>query len=366
MPVKSEPRFRQIYVELKAEILGKHHSGRDMLPSENMLCKQFETSRQTIRSALKLLDQDGLVSNLPGKGWQIHSNGKKSPPQPKHIGHILFLGRADQATSLQYKGINEQAGALGLSTELIPINAISAGSRNSVDFEALNTKDCDGIIYFSDSEAPFELVQFARQENKPVVQLGHLGHYEFDTVCGDYQSALSLAVHTLYELGYRNIGFIGQGPLHTQKAVFKSRLLGFREACRELGIPDKHLLLEWDYFIKADADTNFLNWLGDCNEPTCIIGSAGNQFPQLTALLARHGMQVPTNVGIMLIGDPNIEETRNFFPTGRVSMLIEPWEELGKICAQRIYQRIQGDRSPASLSILPLPFYDGDSTPKPQ
>ena len=361
MSKKTTPRFREIYNELKEALLSKAYQGKAMLPSENSLCQEFETSRQTIRSALKLFDEDGLVYNLPGKGWQILRNGNKRPPSTKHIGHVLFLGRNDQASSLQYKGINEYASDHGLSTEFIPLNLIGQ-DRRDIDLNKLNTKDCEGIIYFNDNQAPQNLLHFIVESKKPLVQLGHYGYSNFDTVCGDYYAGLQTLVHHLHSLGYKNIAFTGQKTLHTSSPVFKERLRGYRQACEDLQLPDKSLLADWGHFLQPHADKELVEWLMKDGSPACFIGSGAHDFNQICSILNRHHIKIPGQVGLCLIGDPNIEETRSFYPAGRVTMLIEPWEELGHICIQRIAERINGDISPPHLSLVPLPVSNGDST----
>ena len=361
MNTKTTPRFKQVYSELKDALQGKQYQGKTMLPSENALCKEFETSRQTIRSALKLLDEDGLVCNMPGKGWHIIKEGSRRPIMNKHIGHVLFLGRNDQACTLQYKGINEYASPLGISTEFIPMDFFG-NDRGNVDLSRLNTKDCDGIIYFNDSKAPEHLINFIQQTKKPFVQLGHMGHYDFDTICGDYHAGLKHLVHSLYKIGYRNIAFTGQRNLHSNLTVFNERLRGYHDACKELQIPVKDWLFEWGDLMKPHADKQFVDWLFKDGQPACLIGSGNGELPQICGILSREGYSSPKHCGIALIGDPNIDETRSFYPVGRVTMLIEPWEQLGHICVQRIAQRIQGDQSAAHQSMINLQVLFGDST----
>ena len=361
MNTKSTPRFKQVYTELKDALQGKLYQGKTMLPSENALCQEYGTSRQTIRSALKLLDDDGLVCNMPGKGWHIIREGSLRPISTKHIGHVIFLGRNDQACSLQYKGINEHAGALGISTEFIPLSFFG-DEQGNVDLTRLNTKDCDGIIYFSDAKAPVSLIQFIERSQKPFVQLGHLGYYNFDTICGDYYTGLIRLVEKLHQLGYRNIAFTGQRVLHNILDVFKERVRGYRHACEILQLPEKCRLTDWGELMQAHADEEFLEWLLEGKQPVCIIASAGHELAQICGFLARRGIHSPKHVGLALIGDPNIEETRTFYPIGQVTMLIEPWEQLGHICIQRIAQRIQGDQSAPHLSMIPLDVILGDST----
>ncbi|MDO5411237.1 MAG: GntR family transcriptional regulator [Lachnospiraceae bacterium] len=52
---------------------GKYKPG-DKLPGENILAEQFKVSRGTLRQAMLLLQEDGLISNHQGKGNIVLSN----------------------------------------------------------------------------------------------------------------------------------------------------------------------------------------------------------------------------------------------------------------------------------------------------
>lgn len=52
---------------------GKYKPG-DKLPGENVLAEQFQVSRGTLRQAMLLLQEDGLISNHQGKGNIVLSN----------------------------------------------------------------------------------------------------------------------------------------------------------------------------------------------------------------------------------------------------------------------------------------------------
>lgn len=61
-----------LYLQLKAAIASRIAHGElhphDKLPSERELCRDFGVSRMTVRQALSILTQEGLVYTQPGKG----------------------------------------------------------------------------------------------------------------------------------------------------------------------------------------------------------------------------------------------------------------------------------------------------------
>ena len=60
------PRYRQIAEELRLAITGHAYGPGGKLPSEGALAERYEVSRGTIRQALMLLRQDGLVTSRRG------------------------------------------------------------------------------------------------------------------------------------------------------------------------------------------------------------------------------------------------------------------------------------------------------------
>ncbi|BCU83155.1 trehalose operon repressor [Polycladomyces abyssicola] len=67
-------RYIQIYEDIKGKILEHHYLPGDKLPSENDLCRHYGVSRGTIRRALDLLAEEGMIHSLHGKGVFVLEN----------------------------------------------------------------------------------------------------------------------------------------------------------------------------------------------------------------------------------------------------------------------------------------------------
>lgn len=63
-----QKRYADIYDDIKNNILNGVYSPGEKLPSENEFCKQYSTSRNTVRRAIDLLAEEGLVNSMHGKG----------------------------------------------------------------------------------------------------------------------------------------------------------------------------------------------------------------------------------------------------------------------------------------------------------
>ncbi|MDR3190699.1 MAG: trehalose operon repressor [Lactobacillaceae bacterium] len=61
-------QYKIIYQQLKEQILSNQIPAGDLLPSEPVLRDTLGVSRDTVRKALNLLEQDGLIQKKKGKG----------------------------------------------------------------------------------------------------------------------------------------------------------------------------------------------------------------------------------------------------------------------------------------------------------
>ena len=64
-------KYQHIYQILKEQIVEEKYLVGDFLPSENDLKEYYQVSRDTIRKALKLLQEEGFIETVQGMGAQI-------------------------------------------------------------------------------------------------------------------------------------------------------------------------------------------------------------------------------------------------------------------------------------------------------
>lgn len=85
-----ELRYVTVYNKLFKMITEGIFSENSRLPSEPILAQSLGVSRSTLRQALALLQDDGLIKNIHGKGNYII---KENPPKKdglEKIGHVVY------------------------------------------------------------------------------------------------------------------------------------------------------------------------------------------------------------------------------------------------------------------------------------
>jgi len=64
-------KYQKIYADLKSKIEAREYELEAFLPSENVMTKHYDCSRNTLRNALSQLAQEGYIQSIHGKGVRV-------------------------------------------------------------------------------------------------------------------------------------------------------------------------------------------------------------------------------------------------------------------------------------------------------
>lgn len=126
----AQKKFISIYEQLKNQILSEQYQYGDQIPSENELVSTYGTSRETVRKALELLANDGMIQKIRGKGSVVIYQGITEFPFSELI---------------SFKEVQNQLG-LKHQTELIVNEEVRAGDYERVRL-ALGLKAEERLIH---------------------------------------------------------------------------------------------------------------------------------------------------------------------------------------------------------------------------
>ena len=65
------PRYQQIFDALKHDIISGAYPAGSALPTEAEIMSRFQASRTTVRNALKLLHEEGMIEYRRGAGTTV-------------------------------------------------------------------------------------------------------------------------------------------------------------------------------------------------------------------------------------------------------------------------------------------------------
>ena len=70
---RNSPLYKRLADALKEQILNNIYHVGDLLPTEDVLQKEFTTSRTTVRKAIEVLEKEGYVKKYQGRGTEVCS-----------------------------------------------------------------------------------------------------------------------------------------------------------------------------------------------------------------------------------------------------------------------------------------------------
>ena len=65
------PKYQSVANSLRLEIENGLYNSKQLLPTEQLLCQRFQISRQTVRRALSVLEDEGLITRRQGSGSHL-------------------------------------------------------------------------------------------------------------------------------------------------------------------------------------------------------------------------------------------------------------------------------------------------------
>lgn len=109
-PVEIQRASEAIYNQVSQQIIcGKLKPG-DKLPSERELMEMFKRSRPTVREALRMLENNGLVQTVPGSGAVVMKPTTESVSVP--LEKLIFMGEISPKDVIGFKRINDFFGIM--------------------------------------------------------------------------------------------------------------------------------------------------------------------------------------------------------------------------------------------------------------
>ncbi|MCS7180182.1 MAG: GntR family transcriptional regulator [bacterium] len=198
---KPEP----LYLIVKKKILELIEIGdlkdKDRIPPEEIIAKENNISRWTVRQALRELEKEGLVKRYPKRGTFVTLTKQE---KTKKICIICKTPRERQLRDFFYGyelwgGIEEGIIENGLEVSFFTLNKLNE------KLEVLN--NFDGILYLIPFREEVEVIEKIKEKGIPMVIVG--ARVEgFNYVSVDNRKGVEEAIKLLIEYGHKKIGGI--------------------------------------------------------------------------------------------------------------------------------------------------------------
>ena len=356
-----QPKYLQVADTLRREIArGVFRDGQTLMTEED-LRQRFDVSRQTIRQAIALLEDDGLVDRRRGSGTYVR-HGPRRRQGMIQVG-VVATFITDYIFPLILQGLE---GALNKAGAVMSLSATYNDSRTERNIlERMLDGQVDGLIFEGNrtaTETPnADLFERFAERNIPVLFINgfYPGMDQIPHLIMDDYAGGRMAAETALNSGYRRPA----GVFKADDLQGEERLKGFLEAMenRGLQVPAERLLCfgteERLTLFDTPAGTAFTEMLKR-READCVVCYNDVFAATLMMRLKNMGVQLPDDLGFIGFDDAIFAQMVQ--PT--LTTLSHQKENLGMLAAEKILRMIGGDRE-KSVN-LPWTLIERSSLPR--
>jgi DNA-binding LacI/PurR family transcriptional regulator len=385
--VRNEFLYKQVYDGIREKILDGKFPKESKLPSEEEFCGEYEVSTITVKKAMDLLVEEGLVRRVPGKGTYVMGNSagdeqthreeetkeaesyETMESEPKEasqkgkkrrlIGIVLEHVASPFGLDMLYE-LDAEAENAGYKLCI----RFSYGNREketdeidyllSLSVEGIIIMPCHGAHY---NTAILKLII----ENFPVILIDkRMTGIPVSSVSTDGKNAIKSLVKHLYDRGSRNIGLITVDAAGTTSLI--DRREGFYSGMEEYKLPVV------EECVLIHDQTNFIEKKTEQLDADCIRqffernrgnldGVICTEYGMMSSVVqaAKHlGINIGSDLKICCI-DEDYQASDGYYFTH----MKQDERSIAKLALKLL---IQETRHPAIDYVVPAIFNQGKST----
>lgn len=346
IPTTTDTKYK--YQELKSCLIdrirnGVYHDGKK-ISSEPELCREFSLSRNTIRQAVKELEQAGFLYRVQGKGTFVRN---RTPEQSRKIALIIY----DVSYATHPLTVGLIRGLDAVLSENGYLLDILASHRNFQDENfAQLAAHYAGFLIGAYQIDPLILQELRRLE----VPLLFVKNYQpdclNDAIRIDFHRAGYLAAEHLIKLGRGELALVYGGD---QAAISREYRAGVVDCCLEYGarLRGSHIY-EVDFLNSSGALPAIADRLADSpSRPDGLLAIDDQIAAELIRLLQARNRRVPQDIAV--VGCNNSEIASLNSPS--ITTIEIPTFALGQLAAREIISRIGGtaeNHAPLEVKLL--------------
>ena len=304
----SNPYYKQVYEELMHKINIGEIERESYLPSEKELGSIFNVDRMTIRKALSMLVDEGLVEKRAGIGTFVKGTSVEGD-NAKDINNILIVFPNPDNTSEQIDHVFRSSLLFTAEKEcrLMGYNSIFTQDAKSSNLSDLtNGNKFKGILFTS--SVKMSLLQECLMSKTPAVIIDNV--FEgITSVISDNDSGIRQALRCFKAMGHTRIAFITGAQSYYNADI---RLASFKNAMSEMGLtfPKEYIGVgNWTYEGGSQAMKGFMRL---AEPPTAVLSS--NDAMAIGAIHSAQALGISVPEGVSVIGFDNIDRSEFTLP----------------------------------------------------
>ncbi len=312
----------------------------DKFPSETILQKKFGYSRQTVRTALQQLEDEGLITRVRGSGTYVSYEGSTENESRQRVG-LLLSYYSDYLFSQVYDGIESALTEKGYGIEV----AVTKNRLNdeALYLEGLIKSNVSGLIIEGSRSAfpnpNIRLFREIRKRNIPTLFIHN--HYEnqlFDSVEMEDARAAYELTKILIEHGHRRIG----GIFKYDDMQGIERYKGFIQCLSDYGVKFDDDCVRW--YSTKDMDEKLskkgmLRMYRRTKDCTAMIVYNDEVAGYYMEFLEDRGLSVPEDVSVVSFDDAELQQEQKV----KLLSAVHPKYQLGRIMAKNLLRMMEDE-----------------------
>jgi DNA-binding LacI/PurR family transcriptional regulator len=250
-----------------------------------------DVSEETRQKVLDVINELGYARSMQ---WKQITSGK-TKVITLHYPYKLAI--SNQVSLHFITGVTRACEEHGYSLHLV---TQSLNEHRLLDF--YRTNQSDGLILMEIQTDDWR-VELLRQQKLPFVMIGRCEKNDgVSFVDFDFESAMTVAVHHLVDLGHRNIAFVSviTNPKENHYGPSVRALNGYETACARYKIPKLYCETE-NGFENVKLAT--LNIIRKHPEVTAVVTIFDTAMAGISSAINSLGLKIPDDVSFVGLGD---------------------------------------------------------------
>lgn len=329
-------KYYVLMESLKRDITNGKIKPGDKIPSENELSASFSVSRHTVRKAISILENEGLLEAAHGRGT-FCTERTRNHVSSKNIA-VVTTYISDYIFPRLIQGMDKVLTENGYS--IILKNTGNSQKNEAKALEDILTKNIDGLIIEPSKSEIFcrhaHLYELFDRLQIPYIfiqgtypQMKEKANIIMDDVQGGY-----LLTKYLIELGHKHI----VGIFKIDDAQGTARHKGYIKALSEAGMAyDPDWVITFHTEDRGKKPAAMIEQFVKEDRPMDAIVCYNDQIAmEVIHVLNSHGVQVPKDISITGYDNSIIAESGNV----KLTTVSHPKEKLGEMAAELLLEKV--------------------------
>ncbi len=331
----SSPAYIRMVDYLTEKIRSGSLQHGEILPPEKKLAEQLSCSRVTLRHALQILEQKGLIIKRRGRNGGNFISYRPDPANVKRKNIGLISNITSPATEPYFLHLLS-----GIQNELVDKAKLHLIAKESREFQdVMNDNTIDGMLLIGCGRSDEQIYEYLERTGMPHTIIN--SYFDFYTNRGfvscdsdNFAGGLEAMKH-LIELGHTQIGYIG---CSNERSNQLDRYNAYKHALSENNIPFNSGLV---HICENNAQNGFsyntaIDMLQQTNKPTAIFVAGYYMTIEAIQAIKECNLRVPDDISIVGFDDFNI--SMHISPP--LTTVRQPLEEIGRQSTQQLLEWI--------------------------